>query len=578
MKKLYTLSLLLLGTIVSFGQIIYSENFGTPPNGNPSASAYTGYQNTSVTYAGTASLRTSLASSGYTGATGSGNVYFAAGQDFTVSGLNTSTYSTADLQLSFGQHQGSSSTTTATNLVVEVSTNGTNFTPLTYSRTNTGTGWELITITSGIPSAANLSIRFRQTSTIQYRIDDLSLAVVSASCLLNLGANITACDDQTIGMDTYTLSIPFTGGGTETYSITATSGTISGDNPSNMAEGNITVTGITEGTDITVTVVGGTCNLERPVIGPSCKPINTLPFIENFDYTIGNALGGEQKWATANSGDDIVVVPGSLNYTGINSTGNSVSLSGSGAEAYTPFTSTTSGTVYVAFLMSVTDMSNVTTDGTETVFATLLGGDTEGVANPAAYRARIFIKKAGEQYQLGLATGGSTNNYTTSAYNVNDVVLVVMGYDFNSNVLNAWINPALATFSASTPATLTEAVATPITDFAGFLLRQDGASSTPTMTIDELKIMTNLDVLGTKSFNSISGLTMYPNPLSGNILNIVTDANATKSVAIYNILGKQVLSANTAETAINVAGLTAGVYIVKITEEGKTATRKLVIK
>jgi hypothetical protein len=71
---------------------------------------------------------------------------------------------------------------------------------------------------------------------------------------------------------------------------------------------------------------------------------------------------------------------------------------------------------------------------------------------------------------------------------------------------------------------------------------------------------------------------MYPNPLSGNVLNIVTDANATKSVTIYNILGKEVLSANTAETAINVAGLTSGVYIVKITEEGKTATRKLVIK
>jgi hypothetical protein len=73
-------------------------------------------------------------------------------------------------------------------------------------------------------------------------------------------------------------------------------------------------------------------------------------------------------------------------------------------------------------------------------------------------------------------------------------------------------------------------------------------------------------------------LKMYPNPLSGNVLNIVTDANATKSVTIYNILGKEVLSANTAETAINVAGLTSGVYIVKITEEGKTATRKLVIK
>ncbi|WP_159799675.1 T9SS type A sorting domain-containing protein [Flavobacterium sp. MK4S-17] len=578
MKKLYTLSLLLLGTIVSFGQIIYSENVGT--GSGTQSIANNQWQNTSpIIYSGTADTRATLISSGYTGASGDRNIFFTStiGKDLLIEGLNTSNYSTADLQLSFGQHQGTNSATPDVNLIVEVSTDGTDFTPLSYSRTN-GTGWELVTITSGIPSATNLRIRFRQASTIQYRVDDIAITVVSASCLLNLGANVTACDEETLNLDTYTVSIPFTGGGTETYNITTTSGTISGDNPSNMAEGNITVTGITEGTDITVTVVGGTCNLERPVIAPSCKPVNTLPFMESFNYTVGNALTDEQTWAMANSGDDIVVIAGNLNYTGINSTGNSVSLSGSGAEAYTPFTSTTSGTLYVAFLMSVTDMSNVTADGTETVFATLLGGDTEGVANPAAYRARIFIKKAGEQYQLGLATGGSTTNYTTSAYNVNDEVLVVMGYDFNSNVLNAWINPALATFNASTPATLTETVTTPITDFAGFLLRQDGASDTPTITIDELKIMTSLDVLGTKSFNSISGLTMYPNPLSGNILNIVTDANATKSVAIYNILGKEVLSANTAETAINVAGLTAGVYIVKITEEGKTATRKLVIK
>ncbi len=78
--------------------------------------------------------------------------------------------------------------------------------------------------------------------------------------------------------------------------------------------------------------------------------------------------------------------------------------------------------------------------------------------------------------------------------------------------------------------------------------------------------------------NKISGLKMYPNPLSGNILNITSDANAAKTVAVYDVLGKQVINTITANGTVNVSGLTSGVYIVKITEEGKTATKKLVVK
>ncbi|KAF2520100.1 T9SS type A sorting domain-containing protein [Flavobacterium salilacus subsp. salilacus] len=87
-----------------------------------------------------------------------------------------------------------------------------------------------------------------------------------------------------------------------------------------------------------------------------------------------------------------------------------------------------------------------------------------------------------------------------------------------------------------------------------------------------------LGVLSTKNFDAISGLTMYPNPLSGNILNITSDANAAKTVAIYDVLGKQVVNTVTTNGTVNVSGLTSGVYIVKITEEGKTATRKLVVR
>jgi hypothetical protein len=84
--------------------------------------------------------------------------------------------------------------------------------------------------------------------------------------------------------------------------------------------------------------------------------------------------------------------------------------------------------------------------------------------------------------------------------------------------------------------------------------------------------------LSSSSFNAIDGLKMYPNPLNGNTLYITSTANHNMSIEIFDLLGKEVIKSNVINNAVNVSGLNAGVYIVKIKEEGKTATRKLVIQ
>lgn len=84
--------------------------------------------------------------------------------------------------------------------------------------------------------------------------------------------------------------------------------------------------------------------------------------------------------------------------------------------------------------------------------------------------------------------------------------------------------------------------------------------------------------LSTNSFDAIDGLSMYPNPVSGNILNFSSALNAEMNVQIFDILGKQILTSKVTNNALNVSKLNSGIYIVKITEEGKTATRKLVVK
>lgn len=78
--------------------------------------------------------------------------------------------------------------------------------------------------------------------------------------------------------------------------------------------------------------------------------------------------------------------------------------------------------------------------------------------------------------------------------------------------------------------------------------------------------------------NDIAGLQVYPNPVTNGILNISTDNNDAKTVLLFDVLGKQVINTTVTDQPINVASLTRGVYFVRITEAGKTATRKLVIK
>ncbi|MGV3695764.1 T9SS type A sorting domain-containing protein [Flavobacterium sp.] len=428
---------------------------------------------------------------------------------------------------------------------------------------------------TGSGSATVAGVALRQFNAAQnITVDEIKVYTTwfgATPCALSLGTETATCDAVTVNIDTYNVNIPFTGGGTGTYNLSVNAGTLGGANPSSQADGDIIITNVPEGTNVTLTV-SGACGFTKTVISPECKPVNALPYRESFPYAAGTSLGSTQKWTNVNTGDNIIAATGSLNYPGFTSSDNSITFSGTGIDCFTPFTSTTSGAIYASFIMNVTDLANVTATTTDTYFA--------GLTDPAkSYRARIFTKVTTGQYQLGLDTASTTTNYDTTLRNPNDIVFVVMGYDFTANTLNAWINPNLGTLTAATPPTLTVTPAAPITDLGGFILRQDAANNTPTIIFDELRVATTLTgLLSVNQNTAIAGLKMYPNPVSNGTLFIETTANAEKTVAIYDVLGKQVLNTTTVDSAINVSALHTGVYIVNITEEGKTASRKLVIR
>ena len=78
--------------------------------------------------------------------------------------------------------------------------------------------------------------------------------------------------------------------------------------------------------------------------------------------------------------------------------------------------------------------------------------------------------------------------------------------------------------------------------------------------------------------NTIKGFNLYPNPVNGSVLHITTAQNLAKSIQIFDILGKQVLSANITGTTLTISKLNAGIYLIKVEEAGNTMTSKLVIR
>lgn len=154
----------------------FTESFGTVSSTTAIASHIDFDNAYPVAFTGTADVRNTTASSGYTGSSGVANIFITntVGRYIQIEGINTIGYS--DITMSLGHYK--SSTIANNELTIQVSADGTNWTTLTYSRpTGLGTAsWVLVEPTGTIPSAENLRIRFTQSSTAaQFRIDDITL-------------------------------------------------------------------------------------------------------------------------------------------------------------------------------------------------------------------------------------------------------------------------------------------------------------------------------------------------------------------------------------------------------------------
>ena len=179
-----------MGAMANAQTTVFSESMGTPAGTTAIATYATGtapatFQNkATLTFTGTGDVRTSGASTTYTGASGGGNVFLTSPgpKEFQIAGINTAGFST--FSISFGVSR-SAATQTLSELSLEYSSDGTTYTAISIPAQTAASGWIKLTLDNlSLPATANLRLRFKNNSAVasggqQIRLDDISLTASS---------------------------------------------------------------------------------------------------------------------------------------------------------------------------------------------------------------------------------------------------------------------------------------------------------------------------------------------------------------------------------------------------------------
>lgn len=360
------------------------------------------------------------------------------------------------------------------------------------------------------------------------------------TCTTSLGASDTVCDAITTGVDTYTATLDFTGGdvGT-TFTVTSDFGTVGGDNPSMMATGTIIVTGVPEGTDVTITVDdqtsgGGLCVLTRTVTSPICEPTGSIDLELQgiIDFTVPSG-GSDGKAihlvATADIAD--------LSEYGLGSANNG---GGTDGQEYTfPVQSVSNGD-HILLVRSTTAMEAYFTTAGYNLFDVILE-DTGGNAADGNGNDAVELFKNG----VVVETFGDINDGTAASWNYQD------SWAYKDTPGAVW----------------------PTGWIYGGVDCTDGS----TTTFDSTCVYPFVQALSNPDFNATE-LSVYPNPVNSGMVTITSQLEGSKTIEMYDVMGRNVLSTVTNSSTLDISNLKSGMYLMKITIADRSTTKRLIVE
>lgn len=281
---------------------------------------------------------------------------------------------------------------------------------------------------------------------------------------------------------------------------------------------------------------------------------SVLPFNDSFSYPNGD-LNGKGNWTvqSANATDKILVENGVVKFDGI------------GEDLKTVLTKTTSGTLYAALDLKVTNVTAATN---------IDGGYIAGFAqNDTTFGGTLWLKKETDTtFRIGIevrTAAGASTSWSNVVFNINTVYNIVVAYKFNTgstsdDIALLYVNGGLLITDNH--------VGTDLTEINAFFLRQDSVSETPFVEIDNLKVSTTAaDVLGVSDSVAVKD-DFVLNTLVGDAIRF----GAKSEVKIHNLNGQLVKSATVDKgSMLNVSNLKKGIYIVSGNVNGTAISQKI---
>ena len=420
--------------------VIFSENIGAAAVAGTTTMAThiaaDGFQNptNSITFSGNATIRATSASSGYTGASGGNNVYIPAGSSadsYTIAGIDTRGYT--DVHVTFGHRK--EDVASSNELAIEVSSNGTDWTQLTYSRASgSGTAtWALIQPEGEVPATENLRVRFRQTSaSYAFRVDDVK---VRGTPLIAQTITFAALSNRTYGDATFQLSASASSGlGVSFTSSDTNVATVDGNTVTIVGAGSTTITAIQAGNG----VYAAAASVQRTLtIDPKGLTVTGATATNRtYDGTTAVAITGGTLSGVVGS-DDVTLDTSEATGSVANAnagTGKAVTVTGytiSGAKAANySLAQPTDVTVDIAKAtpeITAAPTASAITEGQTLASSNLSGGTATGVGGVSlggnfAFTSSGTAPAVGTANQSVTFTPTDTTNYNTATTSVSVTV------------------------------------------------------------------------------------------------------------------------------------------------------------
>ena len=382
----------------------------------------------------------------------------------------------------------------------------------------------------------------------------LDLENVCAVCTFQIVDINSTCNANTSGMDETTVTLDFEGGGTETFTITLAtgSGTIGGDNPSNNATGTIVISEVAENTTIIVTISSAICALDTTITTVLCKPTGEVATISELRAgVLGETytLTGEavityqqvfrgQKFIEDATAAILIDDPNGIITTNYATNNGITGITGVLSEfngqlqflpESDPGAPTSQFNSVIPQAVSISQL-NASPEDFESEFVQIIQGvDIDNSLNTTWIADQVY----------GMLNPNGSFNFRAAFFEVDYLGLKVPVNNVN---------------------------------IAGIITDRNGTYYLTSRNLNDVHgiILSNNEATQNR-------FVVYPNPTQGDFINITSTNDAEMIVSIYTISGQLILY-SISEKIIDISFLNSGFYLIKIVQDGITATKKLVVK